>query len=92
MGTHRFEVEQVFSASDGQGVFAFVRSLDPTPFSVPPGSTLDGLPLRAGLDQPRALRHDGTPRTDLYVVRMENAADVDRLRAGSQVTLAWPDP
>lgn len=90
MPTHDFEIEFVFPPRGGStDGYVLVRTVAEGDFAVPEGSTLDGRSLRAGLTAPRALRPDGTPRTDLFALHFVDPEDAEQFREGQAVTLEW---
>lgn len=80
-----FEVEAVLDVG-GQTVI-FARILAPRDFALNEESRFGGCPIVPVLSQPRAMRPDGSPRTDLYAFVLRRREDGDKFRVGLQVPL-----
>lgn len=89
MATFPFQVEFV----DPAGRFVLARQLPPEiPFRLQPDSCLGACAV-TGMNPPRAMAPDGTPRLDVYGFRLQKPEAAAQLAVGQLVDLrAEPAP
>jgi hypothetical protein len=71
----------------GHGSYVFARRVGTGDFRVPAGSTLNGAPLRPGVDIPRRILPDGRPDLDCFQFCLISPDDLRCFHEGMQVVL-----
>lgn len=69
------------------GKYVFARALGSSDFRLTQSSQLGGAPVEMFLSQPRALKKDGSPDSDVFTFVLKHEDDRAKLTVGSEVTL-----
>ena len=80
----KFEIENILMIDSG---VVFARQVSAGEFALGPRSKLGGVPIQPHVTSPRALRPDGSPRTDLFAFALQSSADLSRFAVGQCVEL-----
>ena len=81
-----FEVEQA-ARIDFHLPVVVARILEPQPFTVGDGATLEGCRLQQVLEIPPAQRADGSPRLDLFAFALAEVDELANFTPGAVVEL-----
>ena len=83
--TVKFKVE--FVGKFDSSSYLLARQIEAGHFSVSVSSRIGGVPIQPSLSQPRALKPDGSPDSDVWAFVLREPQDAERFSVGQTIEL-----